>query len=164
MDALSDRAKPAMREEARAAAALLAATGLRYVNSPKQKPAPIDAVIVSVEECDGERVNTAVAVAEMKCRSMTLQKFREDYRSELLITFPKLVSGSEAAKLLRVPFWVLLWLPNDAALLRLVVADDAGEFVAPFRAACSITTATINGGTLVRQNAYLDFGQAERIG
>lgn len=163
MDALTPKAAPAMREELRAAAALTAATGLRYVHTPKRQPARVDAVIASVEETEAGRVITAEAVAEMKCRTLTLDEFRGRCGGELLVTFDKLVAGREAARLLRIPYWILLWLAGDGALLRLAVTDEEGQFVAPFRAAQTITPATINGGTATRCNAYVDFGSADRL-
>lgn len=163
MDALTPKAAPAMREELHAAAALTAATGLRYVHTPKRQPARVDAVIASVEETEAGRVITAVAVAEIKCRALTLDTFRGRCGGQLLLTFDKLIAGREAARLLRVPYWVLLWLAGDGALLRLTVTDEEGQFVAPFRAAQTITPATINGGTATRCNAYVDFGSADRL-
>lgn len=163
MDALTPKAAPAMREEMHAAQALLAATGLRYVHTPKHKPARVDAIIASVEETEAGRVITAEAVAEMKCRTLTLDEFRGRCAGELLVTFDKLVAGRDAARMLRVPFWLLLWLAADRALLRLTIADAAGEFVAAFRAANTLTSATINGGTENRVNAYVDFGNADRL-
>jgi predicted transcriptional regulator len=152
-----------MRDEMHAAAALTAATGLRYVHTPKRQPARVDAIVASVEEGEAGRVITAEAVAEMKCRSMTLEEFNVRCAGELLVTFDKLVAGREAARILRVPFWVLLWLSQDRVLLRQTIADAAGEFVANFRTSNTVTAATINGGEATRCNAFVWFGNADRL-
>lgn len=121
---------------------------LKYIETPKDQPAVVDAVIV--------RGNEIVYVAETKCRyDMTVESLFHDRGGEWLITFEKLESARVIAKGLGVSLIGLLFFPHDNKLLATVIADADGNYVCELRLEETKTQKTINGGRISRVNAFV---------
>lgn len=105
--------------------------------------APVDALF--------SRGATLLAVAEVKTRTMTLAALRD--RQSYLVTLEKLIEGRELARVLRVPYLLIVGL--DDAVVYWTVSDGAGEWRVSFTMARTPTAATCNGGAALRANAYL---------
>lgn len=156
LDVNTDRGRETLREEENACSLFERRyDGYKYFNTPKTTAADIDAVI-----CKG---NTAVAIAETKCRSETLDIFKGRYMSEWLLTHEKLFKGKQISDALQVSFLGLIYLVPSRCLLvsRLYTPKDG--WLVRFRVEKSWTRATCNGGMANRDNAYIDISNAEII-
>lgn len=126
---------------------------LHYVNTDKDSPVSIDAVIT--------KDNSIVAAAECKCRQMTEEEFFQQYDGQWLLTYDKLARAKELAGLMYVPLIGLLYLvPDDILLVKTLVRRD-GTFDVSFSVDKTRTQATVNGGEAVRDNAYIDMNDAK---
>lgn len=154
MDILTPRGQQTVIDE-KAAAGLWEARndGCRYVPTPKKSACHIDALLLKDNELRG--------VAETKCRyGLTEEQFTQQFRGEWLVTMDKLVKGAEVASSLCVPLYGFLYLVDAGVLLTKKLADEGGLFVTPFRCERTLTQATVNGGEVVRANAYIDMAGA----
>lgn len=120
----------------------LQSKGVQYVQTPKDKPAKVDAVLLK----DGY----IFAVAETKCRyNLTLEKLQSQFANEWLITEAKIRDGIQIAVGLCVPLVGFLYLVDDDTLLVINLLS------AKRRVAETATQQTVNGGQIVRLNAYV---------
>jgi hypothetical protein len=119
----------------------------RYIETPKDQPALVDALLMK-----GDRL---FAVAETKCRQMTLADFRNKYASRWLITLDKVMQGREIATALCVPYVGLLYLVPDDVLLVQRIWNADGTPATNFGVETTSTQATVNGGKATRANAYV---------
>jgi hypothetical protein len=116
--------------------------GVQYVQTPKDKAAKVDAVLLK----DGY----IFAVAETKCRyNLTLDKLQNRFANEWLITEAKVQDGIRIAIGLCVPLVGFLYLVDDDTLLAINLLN------AKRRVAETMTQQTVNGGHVVRLNAYV---------
>jgi hypothetical protein len=149
VDILTPRGQETLKDE-RSAAQIWEANfpHLRYIETPKDQPAVVDAVIV--------RDSTVVYVAETKCRyDMTLEQLFNERGGEWLVTFEKLESARNIAKGLGVPLIGLLYLVQDRKLLANVITDEDGNYVCQIRIEQTETQKTVNGGKAFRTNGFL---------
>jgi hypothetical protein len=130
-------------------------TEYTYVHTPKNGPALVDAVI-----CDNDC--NVVAVVEQKSRNMSLEQL-QNWNNEWLITFEKIEAGRYVANSLGVPFIGFLYLIPDDLLITKQLSNANGEWTCNFRTALTETQETINGGKIVRENAYIDLKEAKHI-
>lgn len=126
--------------------------GCVYAHTDKQKSAAVDAIILR-----HERIH---AVAETKCRQMTLSELHNRFNSEWLVTYDKLKRAAQVADLLCVEFWGLLYLVPDKTLLRVKLYHD-GHWLVPMRIERTETQKTINGGKIIRENAFIDMRRCD---
>jgi len=116
-----------------------------YVETPKNEPGIVDAVIV--------RNNEIIAVIECKARNLTQSKLNEF--GTWLITWEKVQQGIKLGKDLCVPFIGFLWLIPEQTLLVIPISHKNGQLVNPITIEATTTQKTINGGTVERNNAYI---------
>jgi hypothetical protein len=126
-----------------------------YVHTPKNGPALVDAVIVDND-------TNVVAVVEQKSRNMSLEQLQK-WDSEWLITYDKIEAGRYVANSLGVPFIGFLYLIPDDLLITKQLSNANGEWTCDFRTALTETQETINGGKIVRENAYINLKDAKHI-
>ena len=128
-------------------------SGFVYAETPKDKPAAIDALIISK--------GIIRACIETKCRyDCDLKKFQNEYQNKWLITFDKIEKGREISKMLGVSFVGFLYLKQSDTLLFQVISNAAGLYVPDIETSNTQTQATINGGTIVRKNAFINMNNA----
>jgi hypothetical protein len=123
-----------------------------YIHTDKEGSAAVDAIIVRHERM--------FAVAETKCRQMTLTELRARHGNEWLVTNEKIRKGAVCADLLGVEFWGLLYLVPDKTLLRIKMYSK-GRWHTPIRVAKTETQKTVNGGKIVRENAFIYMATAD---
>lgn len=123
-----------------------------YLHTNKEGSASVDAIITRHERL--------FAVAETKCRQMTLAELRGPFKDEWLVTHDKLQRVALAADLLGVEFWGLLYLVPDKTLLRIKLYFE-GQWLVPIRTAHTETQKTVNGGKIVRENAFIRMTKAD---
>jgi hypothetical protein len=126
--------------------------GHHFYPTPKFRPAVIDGVIVHDDRL--------YAIAEMKCRTMSLAEFETRFRSEWLVTYEKIEIAHRLADGLCVQFWGMLYLiPDDVLLCKALYRSDIG-WLARFSVCKTDTQATVNGGRASRDNAFIDMSEA----
>jgi hypothetical protein len=123
----------------------------------ENKPAKIDGLMVNED-------SEIVGALEVKCRpGVTLEKFENEYDCEWLVTFDKITSGVSVAAAHCVPFYGFLYLPAVPGLLvRQIWSPDEG-YTVEFRVAKTRTQATTNGGTILRDNAFINMREASLL-
>jgi hypothetical protein len=113
----------------------------------------------STANVDGFFIKSGVisAVYESKCRTKW-----EDYDS-LLITADKIDKGAIISSIISVPFLVLLHIVPEGRIYYWKVTDSHGGIIIPIERKTTKTQATINGGSAVRENAFLSLMQAKQM-
>ena len=127
----------------------------QFITTDKSKPANVDGVLT----LDGQ----IKAVIESKCRSASLDELRGSFKNEWLVTYEKLTKGCALAKSLCVPFVGFLYLLKSESILSIQIADEYGVFLPSIRIVRTKTQATINGGSIVRANAFIHMANAKVI-
>lgn len=128
---------------------------LIYMNTPKNMPAVVDAVLFDGSEC--------CAVVETKCRTMSWATFTTSYDTKWLVTFEKILKAQEAAEALQVPLLGFLYLVEDDLLLCARIWTPKKGWGVPFCVEKTKTQTTVNGGSIWRDNAYIDMAKANRL-
>ena len=117
--------------------------GQKYLQTPKNMPAKIDAILL--------KWDTIVGLAETKCRyNLTLEQFRTKFNDEWLITAEKVETGITIAEQFCVPLYGFLYLVDDDVLM----VQNLSE--AKMRKEVTPTQKTINGGIALRENVFVD--------
>lgn len=126
-------------------------TRLRF--SKTHEPCEIDGILTDTRQ----RLRYVV---EQKSRQMTYAQLFGSFQGEWLLTATKLTTLREAARLLHAPAIGVLYLVPDETVMVIRLSDATGVITAPIRYDRTTTPATINGGTAVRENAYIDMRDA----
>ena len=157
MDILSTRGQATLPDEQRAKEIfLLNFPRYRYVETPKDRPADVDAFLVLD--------NDIKAIIETKCRyDCDLVKFRGSYGNEWLVTFDKLERARIIARSLCVKVIGFLYLKQSDVLLVQEIVNADGLYVPSIRLDSTTTQATINGGTATRTNAYIKMDSSKLL-
>jgi hypothetical protein len=154
LDVNTPRGERTLQEENACARLFESVTpGVRYVRTPKDSACRVDALLMTP--------NRMLAVVEQKSRfDCSLEKFRapspQGYGNEWLVTHRKLIEAREHARQYTMPLYGFLWLVQDRCLLVQRLVGRAGEWVAGFRVLRTQTQRTVNGGTVKRDNAFID--------
>lgn len=119
------------------------AWGLEAIQTPPDHESPVDVFFV--------RDGMLAYVAEVKARNMTLAQLQEF--GSYLVTKAKIQRGRDIALDLCVPYRLIVGL-HDAICWWMVV-DGAGSWRVRARTAHTATQATCNGGSVMREHAYL---------
>ena len=162
MDILTPKGQASLEQEHRAIArftALFPKYG--WLETDKAMPASVDGFFYVHERATGS--NVLSAVVEVKCRNETRDRFRTAFNDEWLITHDKLLKGQEVSQLCQVPFIGILWLVPEQCLLVVQFTNRKGEFLIDFEVHQSETQATINGGTAIRDNAFVPLNKAKEF-
>lgn len=130
-------------------------TAYQYVSTPKDRPADIDALLVS----DG----VLRGIVETKCRDLTSKDLFGRFKGRWLVTGDKLQRGQWLSQSLCVPFVGALYLIPDDTLLILSITTADGEWIPNIRWETTRTQATINGGEAERLNGFVDMTYAQKV-
>lgn len=154
LDIKTERGKETVAQELRAVEIIRSIwPDCEYHHTPKDTPAAVDAVITKWPE--------VVAVVETKCRNMTLNTLRDNFANTWLVTNEKLKRGKTVAELLQVQFWGILYLVPDDLVLRIKLWTPISNWLAKIDVKNTVTQRSVNGGTIARENAYIDMGSAD---
>ena len=122
--------------------------GHRYLQTPKDAPAKVDAILI--------RHDVIIGLAETKCRyDLSLSRFRAAFNNAWLINAEKVDSGKKLADQFCVPLYGFLFLVDDDVLLRVNLSE------AEMRRERTATQKTINGGVAWRENAFVNMATAK---
>jgi len=157
LDVLSERGQESIEQENRAIEIFESCyLSHRYVRTPKSQPPRLDGVVL--------QKGKLYAVAECKCRpTLTYAQLFGQFGGEWLVTWSKVQAGLTAFELFNVGMIGLLYLLPDDVVLLVRIVDDNGHLVPKVRVAATETQRTINGGTIIRNNAYIDMSKAKTI-
>lgn len=122
-----------------------------FVETPKDRPADIDGFITK---------GAIVSGVEVKCRNMTAYALKTVHNNRWLITADKLDRGIAICRSLGVDFRGFLYLVPDRILYIVPIWHYEKGFVADVEIDRTETQATVNGGTALRLNAYVDVSKA----
>lgn len=154
MDINSPKGQKSLLDERRMAKWLEEKFKLQYIETPKNFPATIDAVLVK----EGEMK----AIVETKCRyKLTLEKFNTAFEFKWLITWAKVQNAITIANSLGVPCVGFLYLVDENILLSQKISEPDGRLLVNISLSTTETQATINGGLAVRTNAFIDMRKAK---
>ena len=143
LDIHSARGQVSLADEQHVADWFNAKPGFQYIQTPKDQPAKVDAILI--------RHGEIVGIAETKCRyNLTLEQFQRMFQNEWLITAEKVDTGIKLGQMLCVPLYGFLFLVDDDVLLVQNLST------ATMRRQVTETQRTINGGTAIRENVYVD--------
>ena len=123
------------------------------VETNKDTDAKVDGVIIKENELSG--------IFESKCRDLSLMELRNF--GSWLVTFDKIMDGKRLSEMLRVPYLGFLYLIKDKIIMYWKITDKYGNFLFDFDIKNTRTQKTINGGSVVRTNAYLPFKKGNEI-
>ena len=125
-----------------------------YCETPKDKPADIDAILI--------KQNQIMRVVETKCRDLTIEEFIGRFNYQWLVTFDKLEKGRRISHALQVPFIGFLYLmPSDLLLVQQI--SNEYSYVPEITIFQTATQKNINGGQIIRSNAYIDMSNATQL-
>jgi hypothetical protein len=156
MDILSERGQNSLMHERIVAMWIENKWNCRYIETPKDSPALIDAIIT-----DG-MAGFMKAVIETKCRyNVTLPQFQTRFENKWLVTWEKVQNAMKIATSLGVDCVGLLYLVEDKTLMIQKLCDKHGNLTAEMHIKNTTTQATINGGSIARNNAYILMNKAK---
>lgn len=120
-----------------------------YASTDKDTPCVVDAVLV--------KNNNVVGVVEQKSRpGLSFVDFIVTYEKRWLVTQQKLDSASMIAQSLKTNLVGFLYFPTADVLIVKTLWKNSAGWVADIVTEQTRTQATINGGSALRYNAYID--------
>ena len=128
--------------------------GVEIVQTDKAKPCEVDGFIV--------KRGVVIGVFESKCRNLSIEQLRQ-FDNEWLITFDKILAGLKASQFFKVPYYGFLYLVDDDVGIKLRMSDDLGNLIVRIRVDRPDTQKSINGGSVIRTNAYVDVSSGVRF-
>jgi hypothetical protein len=154
LDINSPRGRIAAADQLRAVEIVFGgANGFNFFSTATDDAAAIDGFIV--------RNSVITGLAEVKSRDMDYETLLGKYHGEWLLTFQKLLDIQKVSQLLHIPGYGLLFLiPSDMVLV-LTLTNSLGTIVCRHREELTATKKTCNGGSIQRNNAYIDVSGAK---
>lgn len=128
---------------------------IQFAETDKSQPANLDGVMV----VDGK----LVGIYEVKCRDISLDTLVNKYSNEAMITNHKLELAINVSKIMRVPFFFIIYLLHDGVGLYVQVTDERGKVIVEVRTEVTGTPRSINGGWVERDNAFIDMSKAYKF-
>jgi len=119
------------------------------LETPKDSPARLDGLLAAN--------GVLVGGYEVKCRyKLRLNTLMTTFGGEWLLTAAKLRECVDICKGLQIPFFGLLYLVDEDALLVQRLWNVKSGTYKSIRFETTTTQKTINGGSIARQNAFID--------
>jgi hypothetical protein len=156
MDILTQKGQQTRRQEEKALT-LFRETfpGFEFIETPKDTPADIDGIIVS----NGKMVSCA----EVKCRNMTMDVLVREFGKKWLVTADKIDRCVNIASSLGIDFRGFLYLVPEKILLIVPIWSYENGYTCRIDRETTSTQATVNGGTALRENAYIHLEKVTAI-
>ena len=118
--------------------------GWRTIKTPRY--ARLDGLVLNH---DGDML----AVYELKSRELTLDELAT--MGTYLVTHQKLEDGCDAARVLGVPFVLIVYLIGSENIVSFKIADADGSLLIDYDVARTTTRKNVNGGIVERYNAFI---------
>ena len=157
MDILTEKGQVSLNDEQTLAKWLEKNFSLKYIQTPKDTPALVDAIVTNKNSSE------LLGVAETKCRYdiASLEQFQTNYKNEWLVTWSKVNNAINIATSMGVPCVGFLYLVKPRVLLTQKLSDNTGRLAVDVRLSTTSTQATINGGIALRTNAFINMAGAK---
>ena len=157
MDILTEKGQVSLNDEQTLAKWLEKNFSLKYIQTPKDTPALVDAIVTNKSSTE------LLGVAETKCRYdiASLEQFQANYKNEWLVTWSKVNNAINIATSMGVPCVGFLYLVKPRVLLTQKLSDNTGRLAVDVRLSTTSTQATINGGIALRTNAFINMAGAK---
>lgn len=157
MDILTEKGQVSLNDEQTLAKWLEKNFSLKYIQTPKDTPALVDAIVTNKNSSE------LLGVAETKCRYdiASLEQFQANYKNEWLVTWSKVNNAINIATSMGVPCVGFLYLVKPRVLLTQKLSDNTGRLAVDVRLSTTSTQATINGGIALRTNAFINMAGAK---
>ena len=146
-------------ESSRAAILKLSTPEVRFAWFPQTNFYPIDGFRIEGHEVTGIFEGKSRKASYENGAMVHQQRRYEDY----LITASKLDQGIEMAKQMRADFLLFVLLELSNHMLVFTIWDEAKQKAIVFKRARTKTQAGVNGGQVVRENAYIEIREAQLI-
>ena len=129
MDILTEKGQVSLSDEQYAARWVEKKFALRYIQTPKNSPALVDAIIANKTSSE------ILAVVETKCRYdvVSLEQFQTNYKNEWLVTWSKVHNAINIATSMGVPCVGFLYLVKPKVLLMQRISEPDGKLVTEVR-------------------------------
>jgi len=141
---------------------VLSLYGYTFISMPR-KDSTSDTLIAM----DVDGILTLRGIAEIKSRRMAGKSILTiDYikhNGGYLITDEKLRYGKLVSEQMQVPFYIIVNLLEQKAILIWQITSSEGEYEFDFDTKDTSTKMTCNGGTIVRSNSYLPIDNVKKI-
>jgi hypothetical protein len=156
LDINSEKGRETVRQESKMLKYIEDCWGVTIIGTKKESD-DADAV------CDGFLVKNKeiVGLFESKCRKLSLEKLNE--YGTWLITHEKIKKCKLLSEYLRVPFLGFLYLLDDDKIMHWQITDKKGNYLFEFKHEVTPTRKTINGGTAMRDNAFLPVSEGHLV-
>ena len=122
-----------------------------FIHTPKGEPSDVDGFIT--------RDGAVTGMFMSSCRKSTREQMRK-WGDEFILTNDKVVKATQLAKQLCLPVYAFVYLVPDKLVLVQTLINKRGEVMPAMRVLRTKTQATINGGEVVRSNAYISLDGA----
>tara|TARA_R110000868_G_scaffold90895_3_gene251920 strand:+ start:8082 stop:8570 length:489 start_codon:yes stop_codon:yes gene_type:complete len=157
VDILTEKGQVSLNDEQTLAKWLEKNFSLKYIQTPKDTPALVDAIVTNKNSSE------LLGVAETKCRYdiASLEQFQTNYKNEWLVTWSKVNNAINIATSMGVPCVGFLYLVKPRVLLTQKLSDNTGRLAVDVRLSTTSTQATINGGIALRTNAFINMAGAK---
>jgi hypothetical protein len=157
VDILTEKGQVSLNDEQTLAKWLEKNFSLKYIQTPKDTPALVDAIVTNKNSTE------LLGVAETKCRYdiASLEQFQANYKNEWLVTWSKVNNAINIATSMGVPCVGFLYLVKPKVLLTQKLSDKTGRLAVDVRLSTTSTQATINGGIALRTNAFINMAGAK---
>ena len=100
-------------------------------------------------------------ICEVKVRFMSLDALNN--LGSLLISYNKLQAGRDASRAFKAPFVILLYLVDSDNIVSIKMTNEEGEFISAFKKEVTRTNYNIDGGSALRENAFVELTRMSLI-
>lgn len=100
-------------------------------------------------------------ICEVKVRFMSLEALKK--MGSLLISYNKLQAGRDASRAFKAPFVILLYLVDSDNIVSIKMTNEEGEFISGFKKEVTCTNHNIDGGSALRENAFVELSRMSLI-
>lgn len=107
------------------------------------------------------RDDQLVAIGEIKTRNLSLSKLKEF--DSYLISYNKILTGKAFSDLTGVPYFLFVKLIEDDEIYFWKICNEKGEYTTDFIVDKTRTPKNINGGSVIRSNAYLSLKEMQKL-
>lgn len=146
LDILTPKGQATLPDVAKVISTIEKRWRVQVIKTPEDQPAAIDLCLAK----DG----ILKSIIEVKCRTHTLEQIQA-WGNSWLITNEKIKQGAELSKLLRVSFIGVLYIIPNNLIYYWKITSETGAYLFDFEVRETETQMTINGGRIIRENAYL---------
>ena len=123
------------------------------IETDKNMDSKIDGIIIKNNQVSG--------VFESKCRNLSLIELQSF--GSWLVTYDKIADGKLLSTMLRAPFIGFLYLIKDDIIMYWKITDKYGNFLFDYDVKETRTQRTINGGSIIRKNAFLPIKHGNKL-